>query len=203
MYKVAIITASDKGYAGEREDKSGSVIEEIVTAHELEVTGKVILPDDRQILSDQMLNYCHQGIDLILTTGGTGFSKRDVTPEATADIVERRADNLTFAMIANSLQYTPKAMLSRGIAGIRENTLIVNLPGSPKAVRENLEYAIDAIIHGVKILKVMTQNVPENKLNLLSYLQSNPLQINMPIKGMQNKPFNTFVFFIAYFASLF
>ena len=102
MYKVAIITASDKGYAGEREDKSGSVIEEIVTAHELEVTGKVILPD---------------------------------------------------AMIANSLQYTPKAMLSRGIAGIRENTLIVNLPGSPKAVRENLEYAIDAIIHGVKILK--------------------------------------------------
>ena len=76
MYKVAIITASDKGYAGEREDKSGSVIEEIVTAHELEVTGKVILPDDRQILSDQMLNYCHQGIDLILTTGGTGFSKR-------------------------------------------------------------------------------------------------------------------------------
>lgn len=79
MYKVAIITASDKGYAGEREDKSGSVIEEIVTAHELEVTGKVILPDDRQILSDQMLNYCHQGIDLILTTGGTGFSKRDVT----------------------------------------------------------------------------------------------------------------------------
>ena len=113
MYKVAIITASDKGYAGEREDKSGSVIEEIVTAHELEVTGKVILPDDRQILSDQMLNYCHQGIDLILTTGGTGFSKRDVTPEATADIVERRADNLTFAMIANSLQYTPKAMLSR------------------------------------------------------------------------------------------
>ena len=153
MYKVAIITASDKGYAGEREDKSGSVIEEIVTAHELEVTGKVILPDDRQILSDQMLNYCHQGIDLILTTGGTGFSKRDVTPEATADIVERRADNLTFAMIANSLQYTPKAMLSRGIAGIRENTLIVNLPGSPNAVRENLEYAIDAIIHGVKILK--------------------------------------------------
>ena len=153
MYKVAIITASDKGYAGEREDKSGSTIEEIVTAHELEVTGKVILPDDRQMLSDQMLNYCHQGIDLILTTGGTGFSKRDVTPEATADIIERRADNLTFAMIANSLQYTPKAMLSRGIAGIRENTLIVNLPGSPKAVRENLEYAIDAIIHGVKILK--------------------------------------------------
>ena len=153
MYNVAIITASDKGYAGEREDMSGQVIEDIALAKGLQVAGKIILPDDRRILADEMIALCDQEIDLILTTGGTGFSKRDVTPEATADVVERRADNLTFAMIANSLQYTPKAMLSRGIAGIRGNTLIVNLPGSPKAVRENLEYAIDAIIHGVKILK--------------------------------------------------
>ena len=153
MYNVAIITASDKGYAGEREDMSGQVIEDIALAKGLQVAGKIILPDDRRILADEMITLCDQEIDLILTTGGTGFSKRDVTPEATADVVERRADNLTFAMIANSLQYTPKAMLSRGIAGIRGNTLIVNLPGSPKAVRENLEYAIDAIIHGVKILK--------------------------------------------------
>lgn len=153
MYNVAIITASDKGYAGEREDMSGQVIEDIALAKGLQVAGKIILPDDRRILADEMIALCDQEIDLILTTGGTGFSKRDVTPEATADVVERRADNLTFAMIANSLQYTPKAMLSRGIAGIRGNTLIVNLPGSPKAVRENLEYAMDAIIHGVKILK--------------------------------------------------
>lgn len=153
MYNVAIITASDKGYAGEREDMSGQVIEDIALAKGLQVASKIILPDDRRILADEMIALCDQEIDLILTTGGTGFSKRDVTPEATADVVERRADNLTFAMIANSLQYTPKAMLSRGIAGIRGNTLIVNLPGSPKAVRENLEYAIDAIIHGVKILK--------------------------------------------------
>ena len=153
MYNVAIITASDKGYAGEREDMSGQVIEDIALAKGLQVAGKIILPDDRRILADEMIALCDQEIDLILTTGGTGFSKRDVTPEATADVVERRADYLTFAMIANSLQYTPKAMLSRGIAGIRGNTLIVNLPGSPKAVRENLEYAIDAIIHGVKILK--------------------------------------------------
>ena len=153
MYNVAIITASDKGYAGEREDMSGQVIEDSALAKGLQVAGKIILPDDRRILADEMIALCDQEIDLILTTGGTGFSKRDVTPEATADVVERRADNLTFAMIANSLQYTPKAMLSRGIAGIRGNTLIVNLPGSPKAVRENLEYAIDAIIHGVKILK--------------------------------------------------
>ena len=153
MYNVAIITASDKGYAGEREDMSGQVIEDIALAKGLQVASKIILPDDRRILADEMIALCDQEIDLILTTGGTGFSKRDVTPEATADVVERRADNLTFAMIANSLQYTPKAMLSRGIAGIRGNTLIVNLPGSPKAVRENLEYAIDAIIHGVKSLK--------------------------------------------------
>ena len=153
MYNVAIITASDKGYACEREDMSGQVIEDIALAKGLQVAGKIILPDDRRILADEMIALCDQEIDLILTTGGTGFSKRDVTPEATADVVERRADNLAFAMIANSLQYTPKAMLSRGIAGIRGNTLIVNLPGSPKAVRENLEYAIDAIIHGVKILK--------------------------------------------------
>ena len=143
MYNVAIITASDKGYAGEREDKSGQTIEELVTAKGLHVAHKIILPDDRSMLAKQMMTLCDQNIDLILTTG---VSKRDVTPEATADVVERRADNLTFAMIANSLQYTPKAMLSRGIAGIRGNTLIVNLPGSPKAVRENLEYAMDAII---------------------------------------------------------
>ena len=104
MYNVAIITASDKGYAGEREDKSGQTIEELVTAKGLHVAHKIILPDDRSMLAKQMMTLCDQSIDLILTTGGTGFSKRDFTPEATADVVERRADNLTFAMIANSLQ---------------------------------------------------------------------------------------------------
>ena len=152
MYNVAIITASDKGYAGEREDKSGQTIEELVTAKGLHVAHKIILPDDRSILAKQMMTLCDQSIDLILTTGGTGFSKRDVTPEATADVVERRADNLTFAMIPNRLQYTPNAMLSRGIAGIRGNTLIVTLPGTPKAVRETLESAMASIIPGVKIL---------------------------------------------------
>ena len=154
MKRVAIITSSDAGYAGEREDKSGPAIKEIAEKEGYQVVSMDILPDDRDMLARRMAQIADENLaELILTTGGTGFSKRDVTPEATADIVERRADNLTFAMIANSLQYTPKAMLSRGIAGIRENTLIVNLPGSPKAVRENLEYAIDAIIHGVKILK--------------------------------------------------
>ena len=158
MYKVAIITASDKGYAGEREDKSGSVIEEIVTAHELEVTGKVILPDDRQMLSDQMLNYCHQGIDLILTTGGTGFSARDVMPEATEDVIERRVPGIPEAIRAYSMTITKRAMLSRATAGIRRQTLIINLPGSPKAVRESLEYIISALGHGIEILTGETGN---------------------------------------------
>ena len=158
MYKVAIITASDKGYAGEREDKSGSTIEEIVTAHELEVTGKVILPDDRQMLSDQMLNYCHQGIDLILTTGGTGFSARDVMPEATEDVIERRVPGIPEAIRAYSMTITKRAMLSRATAGIRRQTLIINLPGSPKAVRESLEYIISALGHGIEILTGETGN---------------------------------------------
>lgn len=153
MYRVAIITSSDKGYAGQREDLSGLAIEEIVTVHGFEVADRIILPDERDVLAAKMREYCQQGIELVLTTGGTGFSKRDVTPEATADVVERRADNLTIAMMVNSLQYTPKSMLSRGIAGICGDTLIVNLPGSPKAVRENLSYAIGAIKHGVQILK--------------------------------------------------
>ena len=91
--KAAIITSSDKGYAGEREDKSGQTIEELVTAKGLHVAHKIILPDDRSMLAKQMMTLCDQNIDLILTTGGTGFSKRDVTPEATTDVVERRADN--------------------------------------------------------------------------------------------------------------
>lgn len=153
MYRVAIITSSDKGYTGQREDLSGLAIQEIVTAHGFEVVDHVILPDERDMLAAKMREYCRQGIELVLTTGGTGFSKRDVTPEATADVVERRADNLTMAMMANSLQYTSKSMLSRGIAGICGDTLIINLPGSPKAVRENLSFAIDAIQHGVQILK--------------------------------------------------
>lgn len=152
--RVAIITASDKGSKGEREDISSKVIEEIIKKQGFKLESYTLLPDEREILSNCMKNICdNEKADLILTTGGTGFSVRDITPEATLDIIERRADGIVEAMRYSSLQITKRAMLSRAVAGIRKNTLIINLPGSPKAVRENLEFIIDSIEHGVEILK--------------------------------------------------
>lgn len=154
MIKVGIITASDKGSRGEREDKSGQVIREIVEKQGWQVTAYSILPDERTQLAEQMASWCdHHEVDLILTTGGTGFSKRDCTPEATMDIVEKQVPGIPEAMRYYSLQITPRAMLSRSAAGIRKDTLIINLPGSPKAVKENLESVIASLEHGIGILK--------------------------------------------------
>lgn len=144
--KAAIITSSDSGYAGEREDKSGSVIQEILEANDYEVVHTILLPDDRKMLADEGI------AELIVTTGGTGFSPRDCMPETTKDIIEREVPGIPEAMRAYSMTITPRAMLSRAAAGIRKGTLIVNLPGSPKAVRESLEYIIPALEHGLQIL---------------------------------------------------
>lgn len=158
MFRVGIITSSDKGYAGEREDISGTVIKDIVINCGYQVVNYVILPDDRAMLSNAMAQLCdEERVDLILTTGGTGFSKRDCMPEATMDIVERPVPGIPEAMRYYSLQITKRAMLSRGVAGIRRNTLIINLPGSPKAVKENLESIIDELHHGLEILQGMTK----------------------------------------------
>ncbi|MCU6763065.1 Molybdopterin adenylyltransferase [uncultured Roseburia sp.] len=151
--KAAIITSSDKGYAGEREDVSGQVIADLLTEAGYEIMRKVVLPDEKQMLADEMKDLCDHGADLVLTTGGTGFSVRDVTPEATKMVIEREARGITDAILFYSLSITPRAMLSRAMAGIRGETLIVNLPGSPKAVREALEYILPSLKHGLEILK--------------------------------------------------
>ena len=154
MFQAAIITASDKGAQGQREDVSGQVIREILEANGYEIVHQVILPDDRTLLADEMRTICDKGkADLILTTGGTGFSPRDWTPEATLDVAERLVPGIPEAMRYASLQITKRAMLSRAVAGICKQTLIINLPGSPKAVRENLEYVITELAHGLEILR--------------------------------------------------
>ena len=154
MFRVGIITASDKGAAGQREDQSGPAIREMLEADgRYAVTQYVVLPDERERLRDTMADWCDRGlVDLILTTGGTGFSPRDFTPEATADVCGRMVPGIPEAMRAAGMRITPRAMLTRGVAGIREGTLIVNLPGSPKAVRENLEVILESLPHGLEIL---------------------------------------------------
>ena len=153
MKRVAVITSSDKGYRGEREDLSGPAVKEIVEAAGYQVVSMDILPDDREMLSARMAEIADLGLaELILTTGGTGFSQRDVTPEATEDVIERRVPGILEAMRAFSMTITKRAMLSRATAGIRKKTLIINLPGSPKAVRESLEVVMDSLGHGIEIL---------------------------------------------------
>jgi molybdopterin adenylyltransferase len=153
MFTVGIITASDKGSKGEREDKSGVVIKEKVEELGYEVKRYVIVPDEQDQLEKEMVHMADDlGINLILTTGGTGFSKRDVTPEATKKVIYREANGIAEAIRCYSLQITPRAMLSRAVSGIRGETLIINLPGSPKAVTEALDFILDTVHHGLEIL---------------------------------------------------
>ena len=159
MYRVAIITLSDTASKGERIDESGRVIAEIVQNEGYEVVFQKIIPDEGAMLEALLCDLADNNeADLILTTGGTGFSKRDNTPEATRRAIERETPGISEAMRYCSLQVTPRGMLSRGVSGIRKDALIVNLPGSPKAVRECLEYAIGALGHGLDILKGSATN---------------------------------------------
>lgn len=151
--RAAVITASDSGYKGTREDLSGPVLAGMLKDAGYEVTKTVLLPDDREALAEAMRDIADQGIaDLILTTGGTGFSPRDCTPEATKSVIEREVPGIPEAMRSLSLKITDRAMLSRAAAGIRGRTLIINMPGSPKAVRECLEFILPALEHGLKIM---------------------------------------------------
>lgn len=160
--RVYIITSSDSGFRGEREDLSGPLIREMCEAEGYDCVGYTLLPDDREALSHEMARICDDSLaDLILTTGGTGFSPRDVMPEATLAVTERVVPGIPEALRYNSLQYTDRAMLSRAAAGIRKRTLIVNLPGSPKAVRENLSYLFGPLGHGLEILTDKAHNCGE------------------------------------------
>jgi molybdopterin adenylyltransferase len=164
MIKIGILTISDKGSKGQREDKSGEALREGVS----QIAGKVvryeIVPDEKDIIAEKLAEWADCGeVDVILTTGGTGLSKRDVTPEATLSILDREVPGIAEAMRAVSLVKTPMAMLSRAVAGQRANCLIINMPGSVKAVKECLEAIIMAIPHAVEIIKgEVTEHLTQN-----------------------------------------
>ena len=153
-YTAAVITISDKGYRGEREDTSGPNLVEILKDHGYNVAHTAIVPDDAGMIQAELCKCADElGIALVLTTGGTGFSPRDITPEATMAVVERPTPGIPEAMRAESMRITPRGCLSRSAAGIRKRTLIVNLPGSKKASQENVLAVIDPIEHGLQMLQ--------------------------------------------------
>ena len=159
---IGILTISDKGAKGEREDKSGEAIREVVSQIEGTVVKYAIVPDEWKDITVKLSEWADSGeVDVILTTGGTGLSERDITPEATLSVVDKNVPGIAEAMRAKSLEKTPMAVLSRAAAGVRRKCLIINLPGSPKAVRECLEAVLPAIPHGVEII---TGKVTEHNL---------------------------------------
>ena len=152
-YTAAVITVSDKGYIGQREDTSGPNLCRILKEKGYELVHTSIVPDDNEMIQAELIKCCDElKINLILTTGGTGFSPRDITPEATMAVVERPTPGIPEAMRAESMRITPKGCLSRSAAGIRKQSLIINLPGSKKASEENILAVIGAVDHGLEML---------------------------------------------------
>jgi molybdopterin adenylyltransferase len=150
MMRVGVITISDRGYRGEREDTSGEVIQGMVRGLGAEVAFSAVVPDEQEKIKEALVQGADEmGLDLIVTTGGTGVSPRDVTPDATREAIEREIPGFAEAMRMEGLKKTPHAMISRAVCGVRGKTLIINLPGSPKAVREGLEVLMPAIPHTI------------------------------------------------------
>jgi len=151
--KIAVITVSDKGYRGEREDRSGKYIVDYFKEKEWEVSDYTIVPDETDIIRDKLIDICDtEKANLIITTGGTGFSLRDVTPEATEEVIEKKVPGFSEMMRIEGQKKTPRAILSRGVSGIRKNTLIINIPGSIKGVKDSLELIYRSLPHGIDIL---------------------------------------------------
>lgn len=152
--KVAILTASDKGSRGEREDRSAEVIKEMISHIGGLIVAYDVVPDEKELIKAKLVEFADdKKVDLILTTGGTGLSPRDVTPEATLEVIDRLVPGIGEAIRAVGLKYTPHALLSRAVAGTRGHTLIINLPGSPQAIRENLVVILPALPHALEILQ--------------------------------------------------
>jgi len=153
VIKVAVLTVSDSCSKGQREDISGQTIRESLPSDKFEICDYKVVADERQSITEQLIHFADElKVDIVLTTGGTGLGPRDVTPEATAAVCRRMVPGLAEAIRLEGLKKTKNAMLSRGIAGIRENTLIINLPGSPKAVAESLEIILDVLPHAKDML---------------------------------------------------
>ena len=153
MISVGIITVSDRSSKGQRDDLSGPEIRRWAQEKGYSVTDESIVPDEIDAIAGKLVEYSDRGVHLILTTGGTGFAPRDVTPDATMRVVERIAPGFAEAMRQKSLEITPHAMLSRAVSGIRKRSIIINLPGSPKGVRENLSFIEKALPHAVELLQ--------------------------------------------------
>ncbi len=151
--KIAVITVSDKGYRGEREDRSGKYIVDYFKENGWIVSDYAIVPDETDIIKDKLIDICDNEIaNLIITTGGTGFSLRDVTPEATEEVIEKKVPGFSEMLRIEGQKKTPRAILSRGVSGIRKNTLIINIPGSLKGVKDSLELIYRSLPHGIDIL---------------------------------------------------
>lgn len=158
--RIALLTVSDRGARGDYEDRSGPLMADIVAkSTPWRVSHRAVVADEQAEIANILVHWCDDGVNLILTSGGTGFSPRDVTPEATKAVIERETPGIAETLRAESLKITRHAMLSRGVAGIRGNTLIINMPGNPKAVRENMTVLLPILPHALALLT----NSPESE----------------------------------------
>lgn len=153
MFQACVITVSDKGYKGERVDESGPAVKALLENAGYEVQEVIIVPDEKELIQQELIKASNNDVSLIVTTGGTGFAPRDITPEATTEVCDRMVPGIAEAMRAASMAITPRAMLSRAVSGIRNRSLIINLPGSPKGATENLEAVLPALVHGLTVLR--------------------------------------------------